>query len=76
MRRRRPWTLAQLGERASACAPTRCSSSDPRPGLSSSFDSGEPRCRSQIVVRMNSVNWRYSDCQFSSTAVPNADETT
>ena len=36
--------------------------------LSSSFDSGEPFCRSQIVAAANRANWRYSDCQFSVTA--------
>jgi hypothetical protein len=32
------------------------------------FDSGEPFWMNQTVSRMNSVNWRYSDCQFSVTA--------
>ncbi len=71
-----PSTLAQRGEFCCACGPTFCLSSDSRPALSSSFDSGEPRCSSQTVNRMNSVNWRYSDCQFSITAFPKSDETT
>jgi hypothetical protein len=28
----------------------------------------------QTVARMNSVNCRYSDCQFSITATPNAED--
>ncbi|HET8592586.1 MAG TPA: hypothetical protein VFL56_02900, partial [Solirubrobacterales bacterium] len=36
-----------------------------RPCLPGSFDSGEPRSTSQIVASMKSMNWRYSDCQFS-----------
>ena len=53
-----------------AWRPTFCSASDSVPGLSSSFDSGEPFCRSQTVANANSANWRYSDCQFSITALP------
>jgi hypothetical protein len=34
-----------------------------------------PPLGSQIVARMNSENWRYSDCQFSSIATPKLDET-
>ena len=71
-----PATLAQPGEFCWACGPTFCRWSDSPPALSSSFDSGEPRWSSQTVSRMKSVNWRYSDCQFSITALPKSDETT
>jgi hypothetical protein len=71
-----PSTFAQRGEFCCAYGPTFCASSDSSPALSSSFDSGEPRWRSQTVSKTNSVNWRYSDCQFSITAFPNSDETT
>jgi hypothetical protein len=40
------------------------------------LDSGEPRWTSHTVNRMKSVNWRYSDSQFSSTATPKFDEVT
>ena len=77
---RRPSRAAASSRRASAGArrpsPTAASRaararrpSGPRPTRAppcpSSFDSGEPRWSSQTVSRMNSVNWRYSDCQFS-----------
>ena len=71
-----PATFAQRGEFCCACGPTFCDWSDSRPALSSGFDSGEPRCTSQTVSRMKSVNWRYSDCQFSITALPKSDERT
>jgi hypothetical protein len=35
------------------------------------LDSGEPFWMNQTVSRMKSVNWRYSDCQFSVTACAN-----
>jgi hypothetical protein len=38
------------------------------------FDSGEPRCTNQTVSRRKRVNWRYSDCQFSITALPKEEE--
>src|SRR3954469_10119784 len=65
---RRPRTLAQLGESCLACSPTSCSSSDSPPSWPTSWDRGEPFWTSHTVRRMNSVNWRYSDCQFSVTA--------
>ena len=46
------------------------------PSLPSSFDSGEPRCTSQIVAAMYRKNCRYSDCQFSATSTANADDVT
>ena len=30
---------------------------------------------SQMVASMKSMNWRYSDCQFSITALPKSEET-
>jgi hypothetical protein len=38
------------------------------------LDSGEPFCSNQTVAKANSANWRYSDCQFSITALPKLDE--
>src|SRR5215218_6412066 len=73
---RTPPTRAHSGESASAWRPIFCSSSSSVPSLPGSLDSGEPRWISQTVKRMKSVNWRYSDCQFSSTATPKFDEVT
>ena len=52
-----------------------CRWSGSRGRWSSSFDSGEPRWSSHTVNRIMSVNWRYSDCQFSITSTPKSDET-
>ena len=35
---------------------------------STCLDSGEPFWTNQTVAKTNSVNWRYSDCQFSVAA--------
>src|SRR3954454_13673354 len=71
---RSPLVRAHRGESDRACSPTSWSSSDSGPASSSCFDSGEPFCTNQTVSRMYSVNCRYSDCQFSSTALPKADD--
>jgi hypothetical protein len=71
-----PPAFAHAGDPGSTCSPSFCSSSDSAPALSSFFDSGEPFWTSQTVIRMNSVNWRYSDCQFSVTSTQNADDCT
>src|SRR4051812_7661025 len=73
---RTPPAFAQLGDSAVACSPTFCSSSDSRPTLAGSLDSGDPRWISHTVPRMNSVNWRYSDCQFSSTSTAKDEDRT
>src|SRR5919109_2052965 len=67
-----PRVFAHFGEEACACSPIFWSRSDSRPTLSGSFDSGDPFCTNQTVATMKSVNCRYSDCQFSITAWPNA----
>jgi len=66
--------LAVVSEFCWAYAPTFCRWSDSRPPWSSSFDSGEPRWSSHTVNRIMSVNWRYSDCQFSITSTPKSEE--
>src|SRR3954469_10274857 len=71
---RRPPTCAHRGESSSAWRPTFCSFSDSPPSLPGGLDSGEPRWTNQTVSRMYSVNWRYSDCQFSITSAMNDDE--
>jgi hypothetical protein len=68
--RRQPPASAHFGESSSAYRPTFWSRSDSAPTLSSSLDSGDPFCTSQTVRKMNRKNWRYSDCQFSSTSTP------
>ena len=73
---RRPPTFAHSGESGSACSPIFCCSSDSCPASSGFFDSVDPRWISQIVARMKSVNWRYSDCQFSITSTQKTDEAT
>lgn len=70
-----PRGFAQSGDSLSACSPTFCSSSDSRPCSPGFFDSGEPRSTNQIVASMKSMNCRYSDCQFSITALPKSEET-
>src|SRR5690349_14145852 len=47
---RSPPAFAQAGEPCSAYLPTFWSSSDSRPDLPSSFDSGDPFCTSQTVM--------------------------
>src|SRR4051812_11439047 len=69
-----PPAFAHFGESGSAYSPIFWSSSDSPPALPSSLDSVEPRSTSHTVPRMNSVNWRYSDCQFSMTSTTNDDD--
>src|SRR5687767_9183109 len=73
---RRPPTFAQRGASPGAYPRTCCFWSDSRPASSSRLDSFEPFWTSQTVARMKVVNWRNSDCQFSITAWPNADDVT
>ena len=70
---RQPPALAHLGESGLTCSPTSCCSSDWAPSSPGCLDSGEPFWMNQTVSRMNSVNWRYSDCQFSVTACAKLD---
>src|SRR6478752_5043858 len=56
--------------------PISCLRSSSVPISSSSEDSFEPFCTSQIVAPMNSENWRNSDCQFSINAPAKDGETT
>src|SRR4051794_27789969 len=76
----RPWrqppTTAHRGASSGACAPASCSSSLSRPSAPGVLDSAEPRCTSQTVAIRNVTNCRYSDCQFSRTALPKSDDTT
>ena len=62
---RQPPALAQRGESGLACLPSICCSSLSPPSSPGCLDSVEPFWMNQTVSRMKSVNWRYSDCQFS-----------
>ena len=72
----KPRARAHFGESWSACSPIFWSASDWVPTSSTFLDSGEPFCTNQTVATMKSVNWRYSDCQFSITAWPKSADTT
>lgn len=73
---RHPPTRAHSGESGCACSPTSCFSSESVPSSPGFFDSDDPRCTSQIVSRMKSVNSRYSDCQFSAMSTAKEEDVT
>src|SRR3954452_5436757 len=73
---RQPPTFASLGEFGLACAPIICFSSVSTPSSPGCLDSVDPRCTNQTVASTYSVNWRYSDCQFSITSAMNDDDVT
>jgi hypothetical protein len=68
--------LAHFGPSSGAYPSSFCFCFDSSPTSSSGFDSFDPFWTSQIVARMKSVNWRNSDCQFSSTLPPKSGEKT